>query len=228
MGGREKPASIQATSAEKSLFPFEAIHEVNERCLEVLAQVARSDVHSVMLRPTLRELLRESSPEDRMRAAARAYLLVDFEFRNLPWWEAVRRSPEKPFPGSAGRPCFPKRSAVALAHMLLIAAREAIRVDVDIANLTLGVDPRVAGLLSGLPITAIDRIPGAHFRHIEVRWLDRLALWRSLLRSGANPTSSKARQFEAHCLQLLAGDLLPNMELGHDKDQQPPRSTQRR
>ncbi|MGH8290557.1 MAG: hypothetical protein ACREV7_16320, partial [Steroidobacteraceae bacterium] len=51
MGGREKPTSIQATSAEKSRFPFEAIHEVNERCLELLSQVARSDAHAVMLRP---------------------------------------------------------------------------------------------------------------------------------------------------------------------------------
>jgi len=176
MAGREIPKSIGAPGAAEIPFPWEAIHEINERCLELLTHLAQAHTDSVILRPTLRDLLRQSSPEARKRAAARGHCLVEFEFRNLPWWEAVRRSPEKQFAGDARRNPLPKRSAVPLARTLLMATREAIRADKEIACLMLGIEPQVADLLSGLQITEIDRIAGHQFRHIEFRWLDRPAI----------------------------------------------------
>jgi hypothetical protein len=209
MGGKEIPKSIGAVPAAPIPFPFEAIHEINERSLELLTQLARSDAHSVVLRPTLRQLLRESTPEARKRAAARAYLLIELEFRNLPWWEAVRRSPEKQFPGYSGRIPFSKRLAVPLARILLIATRQAIRADADIACLMLGSDPQVAELLSGLRITDIDRIADRQFRHLELRWADRPAIWHSLLLAATSPDPIAFREFDTRSLQLLTADLLP-------------------
>jgi hypothetical protein len=210
MAGREISKSIGAIPPTATPFPWEAIQEINERLLEILVQMARSEASSVMLRPFLRDLLRQSPPEARKRAAARAYILVDLEFRNLPWWEAVKRSPEKPFAGYAGRNPLPKRSAVPLARTLLMAAREAIRADKETACVMLGIEPQVADLLSGLQITEIDRIAENQFPHMEFRWLDRPPVWRSLLLSAAKPDRIKERQFDAHYLQLLIGDMLPN------------------
>jgi hypothetical protein len=210
MARREIPGSTGAAAAAASPLPWEAIYEINERSIELLVQMARSAANSLMLPPTIRDLLRQAPPEARKRAAARAYTLIDLDFRNLPWWEAVRRSPEKQFTGHAGRKGLPKRSAVPLARILLTATREAIRADMEIARLVLGIEPQVADLLSGLQITQIDRIAGHQFRHIEFRWFDRPAVWRSLLLSVAKPDKIKERQFDAHCLQLLIGDVLPN------------------
>jgi hypothetical protein len=207
MAGREIPQSIGAAPTAAPPFPWEAIQEINERLLELLVQMARSEANSVILPPSLRDLLRQTSPEARKRAAARAYALVDLEFRNLAWWEAVRRSPEKPFAGYAGRNPLSKRSAVPLARTLLMAAREAIRADKKIACLMLGIEPQVADLLSGLQITEIDRIAGHQFRHAEPRWLDRYTVWRSLLLSVPNPQWIENSQFDAHCVQRLIGDM---------------------
>lgn len=208
MVGREIPKSIGvAAAAAVSPFPWEAIQEINERSLELLVQIARSDANSVMLRSTIRELLRQTSPEARKSAATHAYLLIDLKFRNLTWWEAVRRSPQKQFEGQAGRNTLPKRSAVSLARALLMASREAIRSDIEIARLVLGIDPQVAELLSGVQIADIDRIAEHQFRHVEPRWLDHPAVWPELLLSVPNPQSIKSPS-NAHCFQLLIGDLL--------------------
>lgn len=207
MTGREIPKSRGATPPALTPFPWEAIYEINERALELLAQVARSEASSTMLRLSLREPLRQTTPEARKTAAARAYTIIDLEFRNRPWWEAVRRSPEKPFAGSAKRNPLAKRTAVPLARTLLMAAREAIRVDKEIAYLALGIEPQVGDLLSGLQITEIDRIAEYQFPQMEFRWLDRPALWRSLLLLAAKPDRIKESQFDAHCVQLLIGDM---------------------
>lgn len=212
MARREIPGSIGAAAAAASLFPWEAIQEINEHSIELLVQLARSAANPLLLSPTLRELLRQTSPDDRKHAAARAYLLIDLAFRNLPWWEAIHRSPEKQFPGSVGRNALPKRSAVPLARTLLVATREAIRADKEIACLMLGVELQVADLISGLKITEIDRIAGHQFLHMEFRWLDRPAIWRSLLLIVGNPKSLEEHRFDAHCLQLLIGDMLANTE----------------
>lgn len=208
MTNREIPKSIGAPPPAAAPFPWEAIREINERLLELLVQVARSDASSVMLEPSLRDLLRQAPPEVRKRAAARAYILVDLEFRNLPWWEAVRRSPEKQFTGSA-RISLPKRSAIPLARTLLMATREAVRADVEIARLVLGAHPEVAELLSGLQLSDIDRIADRQFRHLERRWADRPAIWHSLLLGAGNPNPNAFREFQARSLQLLIADLLP-------------------
>jgi hypothetical protein len=209
MTGRDIPKAIGAALSPpaETLFPWEAIYEINERSLELLVQMARSEAHSVMLRPSLRDVLRQTSAEARKRAAARAYILIDLEFRNLPWWEAVRRSPEKPFAGHAGRNPVPKRIAVPLARTLLMAAREAIRADKEVACLMLGIEPQVADLLSGLQITEIDRIAGYQFPHIEFRWFDRPTIWPPLLQQV--PHWHETARFNAHCVQVLTGTLLP-------------------
>jgi hypothetical protein len=212
--GREISKSSGTTPPALTPFPWEAIYEINERALELLAQVARSEASSTMLRLSLRELLRQTTPEARKTAAARAYTLIDLEFRNRPWWEAVRRSPEKPFAGSARRTPLAKRTAVPLARTLLMAAREAIRVDKEIASLMLGMAPQVADLLSGLQTTEIDRIAGHQFPQMEFRWLDRPAVWRSLLLLAAKPDRIEERQLDAHCLQLLIADILPDLNTG--------------
>lgn len=212
MTGREISKSSGTTPPAVTPFPWEAISEVNERGLELLAQVARSEASSVTLRPSLRDLLRQTSPEARKRAAAQAYILVDLEFRNLPWWEAVRRSPEKPFAEHTWRNPLPKRTVIPVARTLLMAAREAIRADKEIACLVLGIKPQVAALLSTLQIAEIDRIAGHQFRHVQFRWFDRPSIWRSLLISTAIARCREFPTVDTYCIQLSAGDLMPNVD----------------
>lgn len=106
-----------------------------------------------------------------------------------------------------------------------MATREAIRADLEIGSLMLGVEPQVAELLSGLQITDIDRMAQHQFQRIEPRWLDRTAIWRSLLLSAENRGSIQIRQFDAHCLQLLTWDLLPDCHSDRSKNSTSPQRT---
>jgi len=54
----------------------------------------------------LRDLLIVSTPATRKWAAARAFLLVDLNFRDPAWWEAVHRRPADPRTSAPGAALF--------------------------------------------------------------------------------------------------------------------------
>lgn len=206
----EIPRSVVAASGAGSGFSFASIHEVNERCLELLVYAARSErIAPFSLVFPIRELLLQMTPERRKYAAARAFLLVDFEFGNVDWWTAVRQYPEKQFRGIAWRNPFPRRSAIPLTRATLMVAWQAIRTDVRTACVVLGIADQVAEIIRNLQITELDRIADRRHRHLEPRWADRPAVWRSLVLAAAAPESAAMKRVNAYGLQLLTGGLVP-------------------
>jgi hypothetical protein len=206
----EIPQSVEAASAAGSGFSFSSLHEVNERCLELLVYAARSErIAPFSLIFPIRDLFLQMTPELRKRAAARAFLLLDFEFGNLEWWTAVHQFPDKQFRGAAWRNPFPRRSAIPLTRATLMLAWQLIRADVRKASVALGMADKVAHIIGNLQLTELDRIADRRHRHLEPRWADRPAVWRSLLSSAEAPDTTAMKRVDAHGLQLLAGDLMP-------------------
>jgi hypothetical protein len=181
---------------------------VNERCLELLVYAARSEpTPPCSLVFPNRDLLLQMTPELRKRAAARAFLLLDFEFGNVEWWTAVRQFPEKQFRGSTWRNPFPRRSAIPLTRATLMLAWQVIRTDGEMACVTLGIAEKVADIIATLQLTELDRIADRRHKHLEPRWADRPFVWRSLLLAALTSGSAALKRFEAYGLQLLTGDL---------------------
>ena len=60
-----------------------------------------------------------------------------------------------------------------------------------------------------LQLTELDRIAVRRHRHLEPRWADRPAVWRSLLSVASAPESAAMKRVDAYGLQLLTGDLVP-------------------
>jgi hypothetical protein len=209
-GQREILQSVGAASAAGGGFPLASLHEVNERCLELLVRAARADpIHPFSLVLPNRDLLLQMTPELRKRAAARAFLLLDFEFRNLEWWTAVCRFPEKQFRGTAWRNPFPRRSAIPLTRATLMLAWQVIRTARDNASIILGMADQVAEIIGDLQLTELDRIADRRHRHLEPRWADRPAVWRALLEAALLSETAATKRADAYGLQLLTGDLLP-------------------
>jgi len=205
----EIPQSVGAASAAGGGFSLNSVHEVNERCLELLVHAARTGpVPPFSLVFPIRDLLLQMTPELRKRAAARAFLLVDFEFRNVEWWTAVRQFPEKQFRGTAWRNPFPRRTAIPLTRATLMLAWQVIRTAGEKAGIVLGMAEKVAEILGDLQLTELDRIADRRHRHLEPRWADRPGIWRALL-FASTPESSAMKLVDAYGLQLLTGDLLP-------------------
>ena len=157
----------------------------------------------------IRDLLLQMTPELRKRAAARAFLLVDFEFRNVEWWAALRQFPEKPFRGTAWRNPFPRRSAIPLTRATLMLAWQVIHTAREKACIVLGMADKVAELIGDLQLTELARIADRRHRHLEPRWGDRPAAWHALLSAASAPESATMKRVDAYSLQLLTGDLLP-------------------
>jgi hypothetical protein len=219
----EFPQSVEAASAAGSGLSFGSIHEVNERCLELLVYAARSErIAPFSLVFPLRELFLQMTPELRKCAAARAFLLVDFEFGNVDWWTAVRQFPDKPFRGTAWRNPFPRRSAIPLTRATLMLAWQAIRTAGEKARIVFGMAEKVAEIIGDLQLTELDRIAERRHRHLEPRWADRPVVWRSLLSIASAAEGAAMKQFDAYGLQLLTGDLVPLTKIPRRADARRP------
>jgi hypothetical protein len=218
-GRTETPQSVAAASAAGGGFSLSSIHDVNERCLELLAYAARADrIPSFSLVFQNRELLLEMTPELRKRAAEHAFLLLDFEFRNVDWWTAVRQFPEKQFRGTAWRNPFPRRSAIPLTRATLMLAWQAIRTTQEKACIALGMVSKVAEIIADLQLTELDQIAERRHRHLEPRWADRPAIWRSLISVASAPEGPATKRVDAYGLQLLTGDLVPIAKVSRRAD----------
>jgi hypothetical protein len=184
------------------------LRELNERCIELLVQAARTERPEafpivIQLRGTLQGL----SPEMRARAACKTFLLLDLEFANAPWWQMVRSNPTRPAPLPNWRGSFPRGPAVQLARATILLAWHSLRAHRNAACL-LGMTPAVAEVIAGLSLTDMDRIVDRRFRHLRPRWEDRPAVWRQLLQAAQSPDIRRTREVNLRGLQLLVGEMI--------------------
>lgn len=204
------------TSLELCPVPLGPLHELNGRCLDLLAHAARTrPAGPGSRRDLLHEALGHTTADSRRRAAARHFLLFDLEFRNIPWWQAIARASNPGRGGPAPHSLFPPRSAIPLARATLTVAWQAVHFQLDTACLLLGMDPAVARLLVDLPVTTLDRMANRVHRCLQPRWSDRLAFWRDLIEAAERNDRAQLRALDAQGLQLLTGDLLSDAHSRH-------------
>jgi len=213
---KEPPSPMPGGSLSGSsvTFPFATLHEVNERCIELLVNAARSEERPPFaLVAPLRELLVPMGPPQRRCAAEIGLLLADMEFHDPHWWSAICRHPERQWRTGKWRGQFPRRSAIPLARDTLMLAWHSVQADPDTACALLGLARPVSTLISNLKLSDINRIAVRRARHIYPRWYDQPLVWRTLLlAAAAGPKSIAMRNFQLHGLQLMGGTLLSPAE----------------
>ena len=79
---------IEDLASEQALRP---LYEVNQHCIELLVSAAWSDRPTLPLVRQFQGSLRNLSAQARVRAAHKAFLLVDMEFMNGGWWELAKK-----------------------------------------------------------------------------------------------------------------------------------------
>jgi hypothetical protein len=206
-------ASLPSPRGDEDERPLFGAHEVNERCIEMLVNAARREQSRPFpLVSELSELLKRADPSTRQRAARRTFLLVDMEFANPDWWHTACNHPSQQMRTPLCRGCFPRGSAIPLAHATLMLAWNSLRADPAAARILLGMVQPVADLIAGLRFDEIDRVAQKRFRHVRPRWDDRPAVWRRLLLAAQSDDEKLMGAFDLHGLQLLAGELLPHEE----------------
>lgn len=190
--------------------PLPGFYEVNARCIEMLVNAARHDFgRNFALVAELRESLLRLDPQMRQRAAAHAFLLVDFEFGNFDWWRAAGTYGTSAARLPLWRGAFPRASAVQLAVATLMLAWNSVRSDPTSAQVLLGMTRPVSEVIAGFKFEDIDRIARKRFAYARPRWEDRPATWRRLVAAAQTPDPKAMGAFKLHAVQLIAGDLLP-------------------
>ena len=183
--------------------------EVNERCIEMLVASARHQEAAFPFVAGLRDILRAADPSVRKRAARRALLLVDMEFRNPEWWQAARSHPNQPLRVPAWRGSFGRPAAIPLARSTLILAWSSVRSAPAVARMLLGIADPVSEIIASLKMEQIEQIAQSRHQHVRPRWDDRPAVWRKLFLAAQADDPELMLEFNLHALQLLAGELLP-------------------
>jgi hypothetical protein len=197
------PAGTPIRAAPAALLP---VHELNHQCIELLVRAAWSESPDLPLARQFRASLRNLNPESRLRAAHRAFLLVDIEFMNRDWWKEARRSGSKTV--GVRRPAhFPKTAAVQLGRASISLLRHSIH-SLGVEASLLGAHPGVLEIIASLSLTEIDRLAERRFRDVRPRWEDRPALWQKLIQSAASPDIRLTRDLDLTGLHLLVSDLL--------------------
>jgi urease accessory protein UreF len=201
------PGMLRSSETEQLLRGF---CEVNGRCIEMLVHAARHDSKQPFaLVAELRAQLIRLDPRMRQRAAAHAFLLVDFEFSNADWWHAARAHSSRALRGPVWRGAFARESALQLAVATLMFAWNSIRTDAASALVPLGMTRAVAEIIASLRFEQVDRIARKRFAYARPRWEDRPAVWRRLLAAVEANDAKAMGAFRLHAVQLLTGDLLP-------------------
>ena len=195
-----------ATSAVHSL---PALHELNRRCIDHLAHAARRRAEDPLsLICAVRQELLATTPGSRTLASARAFLLLDLEFRNAPWWQTIAHHPERQIRKPALDPAFPRCAALPLTRATLITAWRSACADPRSARILMGLDEAVAEIFVTLPVTAIDAIAHHTHPHLRPRWAYNPAFWRAMLHAANQEDAAALSLLDIEGIQLLVSEML--------------------
>jgi hypothetical protein len=200
-GLRSQPASYLRSEA------FESLIELNEQCLELLAEqsLVPTSQGSLLLRQ-VGDIWRTLDAEARLRAATCPYLLVDVGFSDADRW----RYPESPYIEDAiGNPYghfFTVSRALTVARQVFIYAWHLARSNDAAAQLSLGMPAHCIQLISACTLSQIHGLAERHPEWLRPRWPNRIKVWRELLLAAASGEIIALENARMHGLQLLAAE----------------------
>lgn len=195
--------------ANSAVYSLPALHELNRRCIDHLAHAARRRTEDPLsLICAVRHELLATTPGSRTLASTRAFLLLDLEFRNAPWWQTIAHHPERQIRKPALDPAFPRCAALPLTRATLITAWRSVCADPRSARILMGLDEAVAEIFVTLPVTAIDAIAHHTHPHLRPRWAYNPPFWRAMLQAANQEDTAALSLLDIEGIQLLASEML--------------------
>jgi hypothetical protein len=186
---------------------FESLAELNEQCLELLAEQAtvRTAQSNLMLRQ-IGEAWRTLDASARRRAAACPYLLVDAGFADPHRWRwagghHVGDREHTPF-----APFFTVPRATGVARLVFTYAWYLARTQNAAARLVLAMPAHCTNLIGACTLRQIYELAERHPDWLKPRWPGRVKVWRELLLAAASGEGVALERARMHGLQLLAAE----------------------
>lgn len=193
----------------KGAHALRLVRELNERCIEALAQIAHSRqlTTGIEIVDQHRAVWRKLDLTARRRAAASAFLLMDVQFLNEDWWRWARSRQSGRF-RTPGPRRLPAKLANELSRETLILAWSTASTDPHTAGLLFGMAPAVAAIFAELGPHDIDQIAARHKHQLRLRWEEHPTFWRELLAAAQRADDEALHEIHLYSLQLLGSELL--------------------
>lgn len=188
---------------------FEAVRELNERCIELLAALAETN-DARRITPVVsanQELWTSLDTAARHRISKYPLLLIDANLANHAWWRTVSAARLQLTHAAAEPDHLPEKPATELAQELIRVIQQIARVDLPAACFLLGITSRVADILATIGMSDIARIAPLIGTHMRPRWSHSLTFWRNLLLAARQNDEELMTQVQLHGLQLLGSEI---------------------
>lgn len=194
----------------KGIQSLDLVHQFNERCFELLCEVAAADARPTSL-PIVtenRELWLLLDLETRRKAARMPLVIMDAHFKEEAWWRRV--AAVQPHEAETEGPSngLPHGASEHLMHETTMFAWQTARWDRTVAQMSLGMSLSVAEVVAALTPQQIRALATRESQGIQVRWADDPRLWRDLLLAAKAGDEEKLAELHLHAKLSLCSELL--------------------
>lgn len=190
------------------------VHALNERCIELLFQLARADRERANLAivDQHRSLWRGLSATSRRHAANTPFLLVDVKFRDADWWRWAKDTRASRNRKAVMQVAFSGKVAGELMRETLMLAWSTVAFDRGTASVLFGMTPAVCNIIAGLSPQDVERIAARNSRYLRPRWEEFPMFWGKILTAAREGNEDALHDVRLHGMQLLGSELLPLLE----------------
>lgn len=193
----------------KGIQSLDLVYQFNERCIQLLREVAAADAHLTTL-PMIsenRDLWARMAPE-LLRAASRMpFVVSDAQFMNATWWSRVTGGQSGDDGPNELLNGLPLETSEHLMHETTMFAWQTARWDRTVAQMSLAMSPSVVAIVAGLTPQQIRAISTREKRAVRIRWAADAQFWRDLLMAAEARNNERMAALHLHAKLLLCGEL---------------------
>lgn len=205
------------TPLEKSSMPMQPhwkgadaiqlAYQLNERCIELLSELAASAPLAEDLPPFVqknRDLWSNLNADARRRLATFPFVIVDVRFGDEHWWRALGASS----PTIDTVDSLPRDRCEYLSLETLMFAWQVAREDSRIAQMLFAMTHPVARIIGALAMREIRTLAADQASCLRVRWSRDVLFWRELLERARGEDPAALEESRLHAKLLFCGDLV--------------------
>ena len=195
---------------------IEALPELNELCLEVLADQARAGcAHATV--PKIAQLWLALDAPGRRRAASHPFLLFDAGFSEPQLWLKLSSAQVSDAPPAAYETVFTVSQAVVATELVFVYAWSLARRHAVQARLALGMHPLCAEWIGTHSVLRAHQLGRRLWMWLRPRWLNSPEFWEELLQGAAEGGAAHQRA-RIQGMRLLAAETAAALrQSGHEE-----------
>lgn len=188
---------------------LDLVHQLNEHCLELLADVAAADAgNDFPLVAVNRDLWARLGPEARRRAAFLPFVILDLHFADESWWQRAIAAPASTLHEPESKDWLPPELSERLVQETLMFAWQMARSDRTAAQVSFAMHSTVAAMIGLLTPGQVRAIASRASGGIHVRWEQDGRFWRELLFAAESGNEEAIGELHLHAKLQLLGPLV--------------------